>query len=147
MDKRVFLDRLRNTLNGDLSPEQVSENVNYYQDYIESRMATGMSEEEVLSQLGDPRLIAKSIISACGESTSYVNDAYEYGQPDEAERGTYGEPMIVHHVPTWLVGVLAIVAAVVVIALVFSILTALAPVLLTVLVIVFCVKLFRDWLN
>ena len=64
MDKREFIEKLQRTLAGGLGNAQVAENVRYYQEYIESEMQKGNTEEEVLSQLGDPRLLAKSIIEA-----------------------------------------------------------------------------------
>ena len=62
MNKQEFIDRLRAALNGRVSPNLVIENVNYYEDYINAEIRKGRTEEEVLNTLGDPRLIARTII-------------------------------------------------------------------------------------
>ena len=61
MDKQEFVDRLRMALNGRVSPGLVMDNVNYYEDYINTEIRKGRTEEEVLESLGDPRLIARTI--------------------------------------------------------------------------------------
>ena len=59
MNKQDFIDRLRMALNGRVSPGLVMDNVNYYEDYINTEIRKGRTEEEVLESLGDPRLIAR----------------------------------------------------------------------------------------
>ena len=49
MNKQEFVDRLRMALNGRVSPGLVMDNVNYYQDYINTEIRKGRTEEEVLS--------------------------------------------------------------------------------------------------
>ena len=48
MDKQEFVDRLRMALNGRVSPGLVMDNVNYYEDYINTEIRKGRTEEEVL---------------------------------------------------------------------------------------------------
>ncbi len=62
MERKEFIDKLRGALNGNVSPALVEENIRYYHEYINSEMRNGKSEEEVLDALGDPRLIARTII-------------------------------------------------------------------------------------
>ena len=52
MNKQEFVDRLRMALNGRVSPGLVMDNVNYYQDYINTEIRKGRTEEEVLESLG-----------------------------------------------------------------------------------------------
>ena len=66
MNKQDFIDRLRMALNGRVSPGLVMDNVNYYEDYINTEIRKGRTEEEVLESLGDPRLIARTIIQTNG---------------------------------------------------------------------------------
>lgn len=70
MTKQEFLDELTIALQGELSSSEISENIRYYNNYILEEMSKGKSEEEVLMGLGDPRLIAKTIIE-----TSNMRDA------------------------------------------------------------------------
>ncbi len=151
MKKQEFIDKLRMALNGRISPEQVAENINYYEDYINTQMRMGKSEAEVLQSLGDPRLIAKTIIDA-GEKadnqstdyqeSAYRNSAFQYDSQPQQERRTR-----VFHIPKWLWLTLITIVILVVISLVFSILSVFAPLIFTIFVVVFLVKLFRDWLN
>lgn len=175
MNKQEFLDRLRMALNGRITPGQVTDNINYYSDYIDAQMRAGKSEEEVLKELGDPRLIAKTIISTSGGSEMYgqgyqdrasgyyqeeaYQDTYQGGNYSgnypNGYQGSYQESGQdsgrhhgkVYHMPGWLLAVIIILVVVLVLGMVFSVLSFLMPVILPILVVVFLVKLFRDWLN
>lgn len=61
MTKNDFLDQLRNTLNGELPESEIDSNMKFYEDYINTKNSE-MEESRVMEQLGDPRLIAKTII-------------------------------------------------------------------------------------
>ena len=82
MNKQEFVDRLRMALNGRVSPGLVMDNVNYYQDYINTEIRKGRTEEEVLESLGDPRLIARTIIQTNGgdNRSGYRNTVYGNGE-------------------------------------------------------------------
>lgn len=62
MSKEEFLDTLRKVLARELSESEVADNINYYWNYIEQQIASGKTEEQVLQELGDPRLIARTIL-------------------------------------------------------------------------------------
>ena len=64
MDRTEFIERLQRALAGGVNSSRVAENVQYYREYIDMEIRKGRSEEEVLGSLGDPRLLAKSIIEA-----------------------------------------------------------------------------------
>ena len=59
MTKREFLESLRLALSGKITSVQLAENLDYYEDYINTEIRKGRDEQEVLSELGDPRLIAR----------------------------------------------------------------------------------------
>lgn len=61
MKKDEFLQILRRALNGDVPPSVVEDTVRYYDDYITQESLKGTPEEEVIAEIGDPRLIAKTI--------------------------------------------------------------------------------------
>ena len=67
MDKDEFLSTLRSSLSGSVSAGVINENMNYYEDYINTEIRKGRSEEEVLDTLGDPRLIAKTVADTAPE--------------------------------------------------------------------------------
>lgn len=61
MTKEEFLIGLRTALAGEIPDSEVHNNIKFYEDYIKDKSKTDREEEE-LSRLGDPRLIAKTII-------------------------------------------------------------------------------------
>ena len=159
MNKQEFIDRLRAALNGRVSPNLVNENVNYYEDYINTEIRKGKTEEEVLQTLGDPRLIARTIIETNGNSnqtkqqkSGYREAGYQEGYRSSGYQngtGAYQEEENgkTFHLPGWLWAVIVIIIVAVVLSAVMSILSFLAPVLIVFFVVIFLVKLFRDWLN
>lgn len=160
MNKQEFIDRLRVALNGKVAPNLVIENVNYYEDYINTEIRKGRAEEEVLQTLGDPRLIARTIAEAYGsdsesQSADYYTSDYRNVNYDDAgyqgygNGSAYGEEITAKkfHLPGWLWAVIFIVIVVAVLSVVLSVLSFLAPVILVLAVVIFLVKLFRDWLN
>lgn len=64
MNKVEFLEKLRETLSGQVPVSVVHENLKYYDAYIKGEVKSGKRESVVISEIGDPRLIAKSIIDA-----------------------------------------------------------------------------------
>lgn len=147
MDKIEFLNRLRAALTGRVDATVLAENIAYYEDYINSQMRMGRTEEEVLQSLGDPRLIAKTIIETNEMEGSTVQEGQTAYREDDG-RNAGGRYVMRHsHRPVWMWLVIAIVILIVVLVVLFSLLSFLVPFLLPVLVVAFMVKLFRDWLN
>ncbi len=159
MNKQEFIDRLRIALNGRISAIEMEDTIQYYKDYIDSEIRKGKSEAEVLAILGDPRLIARTIIetSPSAESandvrsaggTNYSNNSYQ--NKDAYHRNFEEEPKKkpkLFKMPGWLLAILVILAVYLILSVIFSVLAFLAPVIIVVTVVVFLVKLFRDWLN
>ena len=148
MDKREFIEKLQRTLAGGLDSSQVAENVRYYQEYIESEIQKGNTEGEVLSRLGDPRLLAKSIIEAnkragasFGSNREYdeelVDDAQEEGKAftRKFESGFM--------LPGWLIMIIMTIIVIVIIGLVTSLLSLFAPVIIVGLIALLIVKVFQ----
>ena len=95
MTKNEFLDGLRRALNGQVPPPTVSQNLEYYRSYIATEEYKGRSEEEILEALGDPRLIARTIIDAGGQPSKSAGDGYDpYNgyQQYEAEADSSPDP-------------------------------------------------------
>lgn len=87
MTKQEFLEMLRKTLNRELDAGEVEENIRYYDEYIRSELAKGRTEEEIIRQLGDPRLIAKTILQVDEQK----GIAAAKGQYYDAEESVYTE--------------------------------------------------------
>ncbi len=151
MDKQEFIDRLRMALNSRVSPDVVADEVNYYEDYINTQIRMGKNESDVLRELGDPRLIAKTIADTQGQNTTQDAEYRDYSGGYEAGEEETHTPMQFKvgnlTIPGWLQKVLTIALAVIGIGLVLSILNFLAPLILVIAVVFFCAKLFGEWLK
>ena len=64
MTKSEFLEILRQQLDGEMPSGEIYSNIHYYDQYIDKELLSGKTEEEVMNALGDPRLIAKTLIDA-----------------------------------------------------------------------------------
>ncbi len=87
MNKVEFTDMLRRHISEVGDPVFVNDTVEYYQNYIETAIRKGMSEEDVLGQLGDPRLIAKSIVASKDADTATYSQEREH----DDRTGTYDD--------------------------------------------------------
>ena len=81
MNRTEFLDTLRSQLSGQMHEGKVAAHVRYYEDYIQSQVRSGRDEQQVLDELGDPRLIARTLLD-----TDVDN-----GQLDYEEYSTYSD--------------------------------------------------------
>ena len=165
MNREEFLRGLENALSGNVPPSVVRDNLRYYDDYIRSERQKGRSEADIMDELGDPRLIARTIIQTNGgdNRSGYRNTVYGYGEYREAagqnvhrsyteEEDGYGTHQskvgnVLAKLPGWVWLILGILVVVLIFGAVFSVLSFLAPVLIPIVVVLFLVKLFRDWLN
>ena len=64
MTKQEFLQGLRSELDGRVPYSVIQENLNYYDSYISGEMSRGTAEEQVIEELGGPRIIARTIVDA-----------------------------------------------------------------------------------
>jgi uncharacterized membrane protein len=92
MTKNDFLDQLRTILTGELPDSEVESNIRFYDDYIKSKTVAD-EENVVMVQLGDPRLIAKTIIETyqISHTPFYNNTKHERSYQEEytGEANTY----------------------------------------------------------
>lgn len=146
MDRIEFVDKLQHALSGGLGSAMVAENVQYYREYIDVEIRKGRSEEEVLGSLGDPRLLAKSIIEAnkragISEGTNRTYDE-ETGEDRYGELKKAAKEKIVR-VPGWLIALTAGVIFLLIIGLAFSVISFLTPVIIPVLIIILVINYFK----
>ncbi|MBO4515474.1 MAG: DUF1700 domain-containing protein [Lachnospiraceae bacterium] len=176
MNKTEFLDQLRVSLNGKIEADEVTDNLRYYEDYINGQLRLGRTENEVITSLGSPRLIARTIADALKEKQRYVDMADEDAGWQQAEsqagwrqtesqagwrqfgRGTEeqgdfrtsaGMPWIAKFLtlPRWLKTTISVAILILVVAIFVAILQFLLPVIILAAFALFLVKLFRDWLH
>lgn len=154
MSKREFLEILQSTLADELPSGTVSGHIQYYDQYISDEMRKGLSQEEVTSRLGDPRLIARTIIETSGAS-GFHQETYEntssgsgysqssYGEADSS-RSHGGSDMVerMKKNPTvhLVLGILIVVA---IIGLIFSIVSALLPIVLPIVAVLLILSYLR----
>lgn len=79
MSRKEFLDILEEQLSDQLQEGKVAAHIRYYEDYIQSQVNKGISEKEVLDKLGDPRLIAKTLLET--DPGPVPDEVYEQGTP------------------------------------------------------------------
>lgn len=140
------MDRLQRSLAGGVNSSQVAENVRYYQDYIDTEIRKGKSEAEVLGSLGDPRLLAKSIIEA-NKRAGYVegtNQNFDEERPEDRVREDAETSVRAVRVPGWLIILFVIVIALLVIGVVFSVISLLAPIIIPVLLVMLLYHFIRS---
>ena len=140
MDRESFITELRMALSGKVNPAVIEENISYYNEYITGQVRMGQTEEEVLDALGNPRLIAKSIIEATkhAEGTDYYQEgdteSYQDSQNAEPVPATLWQKLAVvyRNLPAWgktTVRTLGVVVGAVVL---FQLAKVLVPILLVV---------------
>ena len=96
MTKQEFLDGLRRSLIGGLENGEINEHIRYYSDYIDSQIRMGISEEEIMSSLGEPRLIAKTLLGM--ENVETVTEEYvEEENSDANYRYFQNSRMVIYH--------------------------------------------------
>ena len=151
MNKGMFLERLRVSLSGKVSAGIVEENVAYYEDYINTQVRMGNTEEAVLNSLGDPRLLAKTIVMTSGSGACEDADYREVGEDGKVYERKLNERgkgfLRLSNLPAWAWKVIGIATVVVVASLVVSVVSFLLPFVLPCLLVWFVYKLFRDWLS
>lgn len=148
MEKQEFLEKLRLALNGKVPADVVAENLQYYADYINVEIRKGRSEEEVMAALGDPRLIAKTIVETSGGKEG---QGTEYGENDGgAEENMQGYGQLegtrfrwLAKIPGWVWLILLLVIVVVILSVVFRALVFLAPALIVLGVVTYLLKIFK----
>ena len=155
MSKTEFLDILYNQLSGRMPEGNVAAHVQYYRNYIEDKQQKGRTETDILNDLGDPRLIARTLLDTevgvgnpqngstysaiYNEADSYYN---KYDSSDSA-RGHVKKHSFKLDLSTWYGKVAVILIAAVVLLLLVTILGVLIPVMIVAGVIMYIVSQLR----
>lgn len=95
MSKEEFLRILRIKISGSMAPQEVESQIDYYSAYIDGEIMKGKTEAEVIEELGDPTLIAKTLTAAMKRSSEEIvgeenyNNSNAYGNDysDEMDEG------------------------------------------------------------
>lgn len=150
MNRNAFIRELREALKNDGNEKVVQENVRYYTEYIDEEVKKGRSEKEVIDELGDPWLLAKTISTTPGNQSGFQE--YEGGNDNgvrtEKKKKDQSHRIHVFDLNSKWKLILLILALVAVLFLVFSIISGiisfLMPVLGPLILIVIVVKLLSN---
>lgn len=82
MRKTEFLQELKEALQGEVSPAVIQENLNYYDNYISQEIGKGRTEDEIMEELGGPRIIAKTIIDSSEAAGGGAQPGDYYSETD-----------------------------------------------------------------
>ena len=129
MSKQQYVEAIEKALVGHVSPQELSDTVNYYRDYIEMEIRKGKSEQEVLKELGNPRLLAKTIIMASEHRV-------EQETVDASEKQESG-----WNIPLPIVILILVLALLLIFGALISILRVILPVAIPVLCVVFVISI------
>ena len=155
MSKTEFLDILYNQLSGQMPEGSVAAHVQYYRNYIEDEQQKGLTETDILNDIGVTRLIARTLLDTevgagnpqNGSTYSAIyneadSDYNEYDSSDSA-RGHVKKHSFKLDLSTWYGKVAVILIAAVVLLLLVTILGILIPVVIVAGVIMYIVSQFR----
>lgn len=139
MSRQDFIDALKRALYGKIDDFTLADHIQYYEGYIAQEIASGKSEQEVLNELGDPRLIARTLLEAADTKTSsyteYIVTDREGSSPEPEAR--------IRRYEGWkamAVRVFFILVFFLIVVLVFQIVAALLPLLIVIGVIGWLIK-------
>lgn len=154
MTKEEFLDGLRKALFSTGSASLIEENIRFYSSYIDDELSKGRSIDDIMEELGDPRLIANSIKVAAGyddvftglNNEAYMNnDRYEEKiNTENEEKGDANFKVYNLSGKSLILPIVIILAVVlVVIAVIVAVFSFLAPVLLPIIGVLILVGLIK----
>lgn len=160
MDKQSFIEQLRRSLSSISDYTFVNDTIAYYENYIDCQIRAGKTEEEVMRELGDPRLIAKSIIASCseGEETQTTKSRYFDEEEQNQKKRGFGSRNTrfffnghTMNMPGWLIKLLVIVIIALVLFLLFTVFSfvfsIVAPLIIPAFIAyyVYCIFIKKRW--
>lgn len=138
MGMHEYLTSLERALTGKIDPDQLRETMNYYQDYFYMEKSKGLTEEQIVSSLGDSRLLAKSIIAA--QSAENKREEVYADRRSSGSARMNGNSI---RIPGPILILIIILMFFGIIGLIFSIASALLPILLPILIVCGIISLFK----
>lgn len=149
MRKEEFLEKLRARLSQTMSVQEVTAQIRYYENYIREQVQSGRSEEEVLEELGDPLLIAKTLMDVQETQETYsCPESNIYDEQGEQEADDAQKELHRMKIKTRGGCLLAAIIFVVIVAMILwaagTVLIHLLPVLIPVMVILLVVAYFKQ---
>ena len=145
MNKEAFIDTLRRALYGKVSDYELTDQVRYYEDYIQSQVRSGRDEQQVLDELGDPRLIARTLLDTDVDNGQLDYEEYStYSDDAQNTQSSSRNHVHVWRFDTWYSKLLGVVILLIVVFLLFHILVAVIPFFAVLALILFIVSLIKN---
>lgn len=146
MNRTEFIEVLRNQLAGQMHEGRAAAHVRYYEDYIQSQVRGGRAEEEVLAELGDPRLIAKTLIDTNTDDGSesyedYQSYAGDYSEPEQEQNPQVRKRKI--DLSTWYGKAIVIICALAVVSILITIIGTILPFVLVFALVIYFLSWFK----
>ena len=147
MNKKEVLDILYEQLSGQMPEGNVAAHVQYYRNYIEEEQRKGRSEDDILNELGDPHLIARTLLdteaAASGnpQTTEYYSESYNGYENFDSGHGKVKQHSFHLDLTTWYGKLAVILIAAVVIILLCTVLSVLIPIMIVAGVILYVLRL------
>lgn len=144
MTSTEFIQALRRGISEVGDYHFVNETIEYYQNYIATEIRKGRTEEDVMSELGDPRLIAKSILAS--KNISHGETVEDTGAGEKEDDKVQINTRNGHNIclPVWALKLGGIVLAVLLIFVVGAITIKLMPVIVVAVLCVLFYRFIRD---
>ncbi len=153
MTRQEFLQELQLALEGQLSQAAIDDHVRYYNNYIREEVRKGNTEQAVIERLGNPRLIAKTLIDTTDQyhraaGREYHGESYEREQPGKGFYAGYSQDdgwnvrMGGRKLNSWYGKLFLIVAAILIVVVAANVVAFLLPVLVPVVLILLICSLF-----
>ena len=146
MTREDFISELRSALSGEVSQLELNDNINYYEQYFNEQERRGRTVEEILEELGNPRLIARTIIDTSDKMTG--DESYQTENEEEDNRIHFNVNGQDYHksirnakVAIWMIIIIALLVIIGVIAIIANVIGFLAPVLVPLLLIAVAIRL------
>lgn len=142
MTRQEFLDELRIALQGKIGQNRVNEHVQYYDNYIMEEARKGRTEQEVIQSLGNPRLIAKTLIDTDNKEHNNRADYDNTSRRSYDNGGELGRDTTVgYKLNRWCSKLLLILIAICIIIIVTKVLAFLLPLVLPIMFIIIIIML------
>ena len=146
MNKTEFLKKLEEHLEGQMEKSKIQTHIQYYREYIETQIKSGKTEEQLWKELGEPHLIAKTLLDADKDAvqdfykTYRENEIYE----EESENSIYGKSKVFKlDLTSWYGKLIVIILAVLIILGLLIIIGTLLPILAVTAIILYIVSYIK----
>lgn len=155
MTKQEFIEEIGRSLKGKIDDVEYMKQLEYYSSYIDDEVRKGKTEEEVLEALGDPRLIAKTIVQTYvmsddptrsyykAEANGFREETYEDDSDSRSNTETKFEEYT-DKAKRILYIALGVLVLLLVLSLVFKVVAFLAPIAFVILAVIIIVNLLKN---